>query len=136
MLVAVQPALSQTLPNGKQLLPRDTVTKLALVGAESAIARTQVIEVSGQPFAHAVRATTTAGPRTEWGVQLQTRLDADVKKDDVLLARFSIRCVESMTGEAFAGFVLEQSSEPYDKSVEMRVGAEPTPVPRYTMPSP
>ena len=75
------------------------------------------------PFTRAVRATTTAGPRTEWGVQLVMPVSTSVKAGDVILAHFWLRCVQSMTGEAFTGFVFEESSEPFDKSTEMRVGA-------------
>lgn len=129
MLFPIQPARAQTTlpaPAGKELLPRDATTQLALVGAESAIARSEVFDVSNQPFSRAVRVTTTAAPRAEWNVQLNMRVPQDVKAGDVLLAHFWLRCVESMTGEAFAGFVFEQSSEPFDKQAEMRVGARST----------
>ncbi|CAN5527432.1 endo-1,4-beta-xylanase [soil metagenome] len=123
MLVAVQPAHAQPASSGKPLLPKDAVSQLSLVGAEAAIARSELIDVAQMPFTHAVRATTTAGPRTEWGVQLEMPVAADVKAGDVVLAHFWLRCVQSMTGEAFTGLVFEESSEPFDKSAEMRVGA-------------
>lgn len=123
MLVAVHPAHAQTGLSGKPLLPKDAAAQLTLVGAEIAIARSEVIDVAQMPFSRAVRATTTAGPRTEWGVQLEMKVETDIKKDDVILAHFWLRCVQSMTGEAFTGFVFEESSEPFDKSAEMRVGA-------------
>jgi GH35 family endo-1,4-beta-xylanase len=131
MLFLVRPAHSQaTLPAGQQLLSRDAATQLALVGAETSIARSETVAVSvavsDQPFTRAVRVTTTAAPRVEWNVQLTTRVPGDVRSGDVLLAHFYLRCIESMTGEAFAGFVFEQSSEPFDKQAEMRVGARST----------
>jgi GH35 family endo-1,4-beta-xylanase len=128
MLFLDRSAQSQTtLPiGGAQLLPRDAIGQLALVGTETSLARSESVEVAGEKFARAIRVTTIAAPRAEWNVQLNMRVPGDVRMGDVLLAHFWLRCVESMTGEAFAGFVFEQSSEPFDKQVEMRIGARST----------
>jgi len=97
MLFLNRPAQSQTtLPAGTQLLPRDAATQLALVGAETAIARSETVDVSGQSFTRAARVTTTAAPRVEWNVQLNTRVPGDVRLGDVLLAHFWLRCDESI----------------------------------------
>src|SRR3954451_16244485 len=85
MLVAVHPARSQTAPTGAPLLPKDLLGQLSLVGAERALAKSEVIEVPQMPFARAIRATTTAAPRTEWGVQLAMPVPTAVQKDDVVL---------------------------------------------------
>jgi GH35 family endo-1,4-beta-xylanase len=128
MLFLDRPAQSQTTlrTGGTQMLSREATTQLALVGTETSLARSEIVDVTGEKFARAVRVTTTAASRAEWNVQLNTRVPADLRVGDVLLAHFWLRCVESMTGEAFAGFVFEQSSEPFDKQVEMRVGARST----------
>jgi GH35 family endo-1,4-beta-xylanase len=42
----------------------------------------------------------------------------------VLLARFWMRCTESMTDEGFVGFVYEMAQPEFDKAVEVRLGAD------------
>ena len=89
MLVAVQPARSQTSPSGTPMLPEDAVGQLSLVGAERSIAQSELVDIAQMPFTRAVRATTTAGPRTEWGVQLNLPVSVAVQKGDVVLAKFA-----------------------------------------------
>ena len=82
-----------------------------------------MVDVAGQAFTQALRVTTSPGAQSEWNVQLKTMPLASVKAGDVLLARFWLRCTESMTGEGFAGFVFELSRPEFDKAAEVRLAA-------------
>ena len=125
LLEMVSAARAQTLPSssGKVVLNGDSLRALSLDGRQKELARTEMVEVKGQAFTQALRVTTSPGAQSEWNVQLKTMPLASVKAGDVLLAKFWLRCTESMTGEGFAGFVFELSRPEFDKAAEVRLAA-------------
>jgi GH35 family endo-1,4-beta-xylanase len=121
----VSAARAQTLPSssGKILLNGDSLRALSLDGRQKDLAKTEIVDVTGESFTQALRVTTSPGAQSEWNVQLRTRPLASVKAGDVLLARFWLRCTESMTAEGFVGFVYELSRPEFAKAAEVRLGA-------------
>lgn len=107
----------------RSVVPDDVEKELRLVGQRAENGKLELVSVTGQPFKTAARITTFNDPGTEWNLQVATATSEDVKRGDVVLATFYLRCIESMTGEGFTGFVLEENHEPYDKAAELRVGA-------------
>lgn len=108
------------------LKAHDSVTlgRARLAGSRSEVGSLEVVSVRGVPGVDkALRMTTRNDPGIEWGIQAVLPIDKPVEAGDVLLAKFRIRCVDSMTGEGFTGFVFEQAGPPHTKSAELRVGA-------------
>ncbi len=122
-----QPAATAT-PLAVSLLPADSLTAFRLGGRNAADARLERVAVEGQPFSQALRVRTLQRPENTYNIQLSARIIAPVEKDDVLLASFFVRAVDSTdeTGEARTTFVFEQASEPYTKSImlPLSVGKE------------
>lgn len=118
-----------SLPNqsGTQLLPADYTVAFTLQGSEMQLGKFDIVDAAGgaaaAPFARALRISTITAPATEWNIQAAALTIAPVKAGDVVLAHFWIRCEQSMTGEAFTGFVFEESQAPYDKAAELRISA-------------
>jgi GH35 family endo-1,4-beta-xylanase len=79
------------------------------------------------PFGQALRARTVERPPQTYNVQVTAKTVAPVEKDDVLLATFYVRGLESSdeTGEARMTIVFEQASDPYTKSLQLTVSAGP-----------
>lgn len=104
------------LPPGEPVLPADSLSAFHFNAPE--YSKMEVVPVKGQKFAQAVRVASIKRPDHVWNVQISAKSIGDVKKGDVLLATFWLRCVESATGEANAVFAYELGKEPYSKSVE------------------
>ncbi|HEY7089536.1 MAG TPA: endo-1,4-beta-xylanase [Tepidisphaeraceae bacterium] len=103
-----------------RVLPEDSVGLFALQGAQQDLGSVQIVPVQGQSFHRALRVSISAGSRTEWNVQIRTANTTPIAAGDVILARFWVRCEESMTGEAFTTFLMELSKPEWEKSVELR----------------
>lgn len=117
-------ALPAALSRGTALLPEDPLPSFVLDGAQHELGKLEVVAVDGQPAApRAIRITTSAGSRTPWDVQVRAVAVAPIHAGDVLLARFSIRCIDSATGQGAATFVLELPQTEWDKAVEFRAEA-------------
>ncbi len=86
-----------------------------------------VVPVTGQPFAEAMRAEIKKSSGHEWAVQVQAPNVAAVEEGDVLLATFFLRADKPLEdqGTVQTQFVFEQAKEPYDKSVTYDVIAGP-----------
>lgn len=125
LLGAVATARGQTLPSqtGTVILNGDSLASFTLEGRQLEIARSEIVDVSGQAFKKALRITTGPGALSEWNVQLTAMTDAPIHASDVLLARFWMRCTESMTGEGFIGFIYELAHPEFDKAAEVRLAA-------------
>jgi GH35 family endo-1,4-beta-xylanase len=124
-LQAVATTRAQTLPSitGSIILNGDALDRFKLMGRQEELAQSQVVDVTGKDFKQAIRVSSKAGAQSEWNVQLFAPIDEPAKSGDVLLARFWMRCTESMTGEGFVGFVYEISHPEFDKAVEVRLAA-------------
>lgn len=116
-------SIANAVADGTPLVSGDVVDDFQYGGAKAENGRLEHVSVKGQSFDRAIRLITTNDPGMEWGIQATLQTDFPVKRGDVLLARFWMRCVDSMTGEGFTGFVFEQNQPPHDKAAELRVGA-------------
>ena len=106
------------------MLDTDAAVGLRVVGDEAArIASSQVVPVTGQPFTQAMRVDVREAGSRPWSVLLVTRPNSAVRKGDVLLLSFYVRCAASMTGEMTAGAQLERNSGDWHKVLELPVGA-------------
>jgi endo-1,4-beta-xylanase len=124
-LEVVTTTRAQKLPSisGSILLTDDSLERFQLHGRERELAVSQVLDGTNHPFKKVLRVSTLRAAQSEWNVQLVATIDSEVKTGDVLLARFWMRCIESMTGEGFVTFVYEMASPEFDKAAEMRLGA-------------
>ena len=106
------------------MLDNDAAVALRVVGDEAArIASSQVVAVTGQPFTQAMRVDVREAGSRPWSVLLVASPNSAVRKGDVLLLSFHVRCAESMTGEMIAGAQLERNSGDWHKVLELPVGA-------------
>src|SRR5207245_3572133 len=105
------------------VLPQNTIAAFRLVGAAARDAQVDVVPATGQPFAQALRVRTLARPPETFHIQVTAKTAAPVDKDDVLLATFYVRGIESQaeTGEARTTIIFEQASEPYAKSLQLYI---------------
>jgi endo-1,4-beta-xylanase len=98
-----------------------------VVGAADRVA-VDVVAVTGQPFAKALRAQIREKSQNLWDVQLVATSASEVKSGDVLLASFWFRTeyVPVESGEAETEITFELNHEPFDKSLShaVRAGAE------------
>jgi GH35 family endo-1,4-beta-xylanase len=118
-------ARERSLPSvsGDLILTDASLERFTLMGRQHELATSNVLEVSGQPFRKVLRVSTLAGAKCEWHAQLVTKIDAEVKNGDVLLARFWMRCNQSVTGKGSATFVYEMATPEFDKAAEVRLAA-------------
>lgn len=77
--------------------------------------------VENMEFTRAWRLETVSLPENpeasvEWSMQFKATAAMAVRKDDTVLARFWMRCVEAPGGECANRFVVERNSNPYTKS--------------------
>ncbi|HEX3357024.1 MAG TPA: endo-1,4-beta-xylanase [Tepidisphaeraceae bacterium] len=116
---------SRKLPSisGSIVLTDESLESFRLMGRQRELATSHVLNGTGKPFSKVLRVSTVSAARSEWNVQLVAAIDSSVKTGDVLLARFWMRCIGSMTGEGFVTFVYEIASPEFDKAAEARLGA-------------
>ena len=98
------------------LLPADTANAFKISGARAADAKVLVVDADNSSFKRAIRAQTLAQPGEAYQIQLTAKNVAPIRKNDVLLATFWLRTIESPMDEAFVGFTFEQAVEPYKRS--------------------
>jgi GH35 family endo-1,4-beta-xylanase len=126
MLCSIPVVHGQRAPKadlGTSVLPDRPLHAFRLMGNLAHLARTELRDDVDAPGGKAVRVIGRNGAGQEWAIQLSQPTVVPVRRGDVLLARFWLRCIESMSGEGSAGFVFERNGEPHIKSVEMRLGA-------------
>lgn len=108
-----------TIPEGGALVtPPDAFASVR--ERDSARGVLSRVDISGQPFAYAVRCTIKERPVQPWDIQFQVRTTRAVEKGEVLLARFFARTldvVHAETGEGRICAIFEKSAPPYDKSL-------------------
>jgi GH35 family endo-1,4-beta-xylanase len=100
-------------------LPRDGVGAFVLAGDAIELGRAEAISVVGKPFDRALRLVTTTTPGVEWNLYLTCTTSAPIHAGDVLLARFWLRCDDSMSGDGFTTFAFESG----ERIAEFRAGA-------------
>ena len=109
--------MTAKLPPGEPVLPADSTSAFRL-NAAAGDAKMEIIKGEGQTFTQALRVQSVKRPDHVWNLQISARSVVDVKKGDVLLGTFWLRCVEPATGQAQTVFVFELGKDPYSKSVE------------------
>jgi hypothetical protein len=105
------------LPGGASLLGSKGVEALEVQGEADKVS-VKVVDVEGQSFSRALRATIKEGSDSEWSVQAQAPTSASVEAGDAVLATFYVRVVEELEeGGGETQFVFERAGAPYTKSV-------------------
>ena len=98
------------------LLPADTAGAFKVSGTRAADAVISVVDADNPNFQRAIRAQTLAQAQKPYEIQLRAVNIAPIQKNDVLLATFWLRTIQSPMDEGFVGFTFEQSVEPYKRS--------------------
>src|SRR5690349_15751004 len=107
------------LPPAMPVIERDPA-RLAVSGADH-----QLVPVTGQPFAQAIRVAVKQRQANVWNAQLRAPITAPVKRGDVLLMTFWMRAVSTgaEAGEVAANAIFERSSPPHNKALQIRCAA-------------
>lgn len=96
-------------------------------GLERTQASAQIVAVTGQPFAQALRVVVQKSAPETNATQLTLPTSAPVEKGDTLLASFYVRGAAAATtggsGPAQAEFLFERSTDPWTKSASQRAPA-------------
>jgi len=123
-LVLCLPLAGQSLSQPVPLLPGDPLQVFTYsgptVGEKSG--KAEVVDVDAAPFGRAWRLSTLSLPEkgfNEWELRIRVRGAAAVRKDDVILATFWLRCVSAASGECVTRLNVEQNGSPYTKSVNL-----------------
>ena len=122
LLLYALPVLSAPGPESVLLDDADA-TLLKLSGKEQEKSQFSRVSVEGQTFNRAVELSVPDGIDKYWNTSLSYTLEEPITKGDTLLATFSLRCTESMTGECQVQFDFGENREPYAKSVRQVVYA-------------
>ena len=128
------PEAAQGAPTGKygkvagvDVLGGGGLEAFTVQGASDRVVKSTV-DVSGQPFAKAIRAQIKEKSQNLWDVQLQATSKSEVRVGDVLLASFYFRTefVPAESGEAETEINFELNHPPHDKSLTyaVRAGAQ------------
>jgi GH35 family endo-1,4-beta-xylanase len=86
---------------GRQLKFDRSPLSWQLYGAKRNVAELSEIKVSGQPFRRALQVEISERTQREYDLQLGGKIEEPIRKDDVLLLSFYIRCTESADESAF-----------------------------------
>lgn len=116
-------ALPEVVKPDARVVSHEVLQQMQLEGERADHGRLELVSVKGQPFDQALRITTLSDPGREWFLAAIGPVQGEIEAGDVVLARFYLRCVESMTGDGFTGFVFDECEPPHDKAAELRVGA-------------
>ncbi|MBI2511051.1 MAG: endo-1,4-beta-xylanase [Opitutae bacterium] len=119
---AAAPASATAIPDGGVALLGDdwgAFKQSAGDGNWDAI-KSGAVEVSGQPFARALRVETTRDLSPPWAVEMRASLERSVRKGDTGFVRFFARARESAdeTGAGQTRVVVQRAGQPYTKSLE------------------
>ena len=111
----------QSLPRGRQMIPE--LSKYSFFGKQNELGKMQVVDVQGENFKKALRIETSPGAGEEYGISVVAPVIGPVKKGDVLLGHFFLRCDESMTGEGYTTFTFEVNHPEFEKSAQFKISA-------------
>lgn len=109
---------SQEIPEGgSPVLPENAIAKMTLLGGNRA-SRT-LVDIEDMPFDGAVQVETREKAENRWDIQLNLGISTNVEKNDILLAVFWAKGIESCdeTGEVYSELLFERSTDPWTKSV-------------------
>ncbi|HEX4053768.1 MAG TPA: endo-1,4-beta-xylanase [Tepidisphaeraceae bacterium] len=116
-------AKMNALPPGESVLSPSGLASFSLFGIQKDLGALSIVKADYADFHQALQIKTEPGARAEWLVQVVAPVTQEVKKGDVLLGHFCLRCANSMTGEGYTTFVFEMASPPFDKAVEFRISS-------------
>jgi len=123
------PAKQKPVPVGEDVLSGDAALKaLQIGGSAEDKGKAEIVTLSGEPYAKALRMTTLELCSKIWDVQVNTKLPGNFNSGDVMLMTFAVRSVTggAETAEGRTQFVFEKASEPWTKSSETDVIAPRT----------
>lgn len=118
LILLATSVFTQEIPDGgSPVLPENAAIRMSLSGGSNG--RREIITVENMPFEKAVQGETKTTVTNSWDIQFTIKTNAAILKDDVLLAVFWVRGIESSdeTGEVRTEFIFEQDSDPWTKSV-------------------
>ncbi len=111
-----QPAMAADAKAPFSLLPADTVEAFNISGPRADDAKVSVVAVNNPNFKRAIRAQTTKQPQRPYEIQLAAKNVVPIAKNDILLATFWMRTIESPMQEGFVGFTFEQAAADFKRS--------------------
>jgi len=114
--------VSSSVPGGGQLLAKSGSTAFTLSGVHKELGKIRIVEVEHSDFKQAMEIETSQGARAEWNIEADAPVAQAVKKGDVLLAHFWLRCIQSIGGEGFTAFEFEENHGEFDKAVDFKIG--------------
>ncbi len=106
-------------------MPSSGLAAYSLFGIQLQLGKIQIVKADHPDFNQAIQVETSPGARAEWYTQIVAPVIQPVKKGDVLLAHFWLKCDDSMTGEGYTTFVFEIAHDPFDKAVEFKISSGP-----------
>ncbi len=112
------------LDHGEKMLPPQTLGAFSPFGDQMQLEKLQIVPVDHPKFNSAIEVQTQGGARVDWNTEIVAPVTKPVKRGDVLLAHFWLRCTNSMTGEGYTSFEFELNHGEYDKAVDFRISAE------------
>ena len=105
------------------MLPAHRLEAFSLIGTQQEIGRLRTVDVQGEKFQRALSIQTLPGALGEWNVEVKAPVIGPVKRGDVLLGHFWLRCDDSMTGEGYTTFVFESNEGEFNKAAQFRISA-------------
>lgn len=111
------------LPEGRSMLPEYLLKSFSFFGTQMELGEIGVVDVKGQIFPRALRVQTLPGALGEYNVSVVAPVVGPLKKGDVLLAHFWLRCDDSMTGEGYTTFRFELNRPEFSKAAQFKISS-------------
>ncbi|MGD0389615.1 MAG: endo-1,4-beta-xylanase [Tepidisphaeraceae bacterium] len=105
------------------MLPAHTLEAFSLIGTQQEIGKLWIVDVQREKFQRAMRIGTLPGAMGEFNVEAIAPVIGPVKRGDVLLGHFWLRCEDSMTGEGYTTFVFESNEGEFNKAAQFSISA-------------
>jgi endo-1,4-beta-xylanase len=111
------------LPEGRSMLPAQLLELFSFYGTQTELGKMKIVDVKGEAFQRAMRIQTLPGALGEYNVTAIAPVVGPVKRGDVLLAHFWMRCENSMTGEGYTTFCFELNHPEFNKAAQFNISA-------------
>jgi GH35 family endo-1,4-beta-xylanase len=112
------------LPAGRAMIADQPLRAFSLSGKQMDLGQLKIVDVKGPGFDRALELQTMPGATGEWNVEAVAPVNGEVKRGDVLLADFWLRCSTSMTAEGYTTFCFELNHPDFAKAALFRISAE------------
>jgi len=117
-------ATQSNVPAGQSVLPVNLLESFTVSGRQAELAQTKIVDVTGQQFSKALQIETMPGAKMEYSVSVSAPVTLAVKRGDVLLAHFWLRCADSMTGEGYTTFCFQENRPPnFEKAAQFSISS-------------